>query len=77
MLSKQDSIRKINYMPPENKPDIYTELAEIKAKIIKIERYFFWTAVVTIAAIVLPLIGLLFAIPKFLSTYTEMQSLGF
>jgi hypothetical protein len=56
--------------------DIKAELADIKQRIIKIERYFFWTAVITIAAIILPLIGLIFAIPKMLGTYTDIQSLG-
>jgi hypothetical protein len=53
------------------------EVAEVKQKVLKMERYFFWTAVITVLAIALPLIGLLFAIPKFLGTYTEVQSLGF
>ncbi|MEN9647560.1 MAG: hypothetical protein RLY57_364 [Candidatus Parcubacteria bacterium] len=57
-------------------PDIKAELADIKQRIIKIERYFFWTAVITVAAIILPLIGLMFAIPKMLNTYTDIQSLG-
>jgi hypothetical protein len=33
-------------------PDIRAELAEIKAKVTKIERYFFWTAVITVAAVI-------------------------
>lgn len=57
-------------------PDIKAELAEIKRRIIKIERYFFWTGVITVAAIVLPLIGLAFAVPKFMSSYTDLNSLG-
>jgi lipopolysaccharide export LptBFGC system permease protein LptF len=57
-------------------PEIKVELAEIKRRVIKIERYFFWTAVITILAVVLPLIGLLFAIPKFLGSYGDIQGLG-
>lgn len=34
-------------------------------------KYLFWTGVVTIALIVLPLIGLALAIPQFISSYTE------
>lgn len=34
----------------------------------KIRRYFMWTLYITIALFVLPLIGLFFAIPTFLST---------
>ncbi len=62
-------------------PDIKAELAEIKKRIIRIERYFFWTAVITVLAVVLPLIGLFFAIPKFIGSYTDsigsFQDLGF
>lgn len=59
-------------MDQETKADI----AEIKKRVIRIERYFFWTAVITVAAIILPLIGLLFAAPKLLHTYTDIQNLG-
>jgi hypothetical protein len=43
----------------------------------KARKYLFWTGVVTIALVVLPAIGLIFAIPTFLATYTspDMQSL--
>ncbi|MFA6414873.1 MAG: hypothetical protein WC217_01890 [Candidatus Paceibacterota bacterium] len=33
-------------------------------------KYLFWTGVITVALIVLPLIGLAFAIPAFISSYT-------
>ena len=53
------------------------KLSELEAKIDavyvsveKTRKYFFWTLVITIAAVVLPAIGLLLAIPKFLSVYT-------
>ncbi len=36
----------------------------------KTRRYFFWTMVITVGALVLPLIGLAFAIPSFVNTYT-------
>lgn len=36
----------------------------------KTRKYFFWTLVITMVVIVLPLIGLLFALPSFLDTYT-------
>ena len=35
----------------------------------KTRRYILWTAVVSILVIVLPLVGLVFVIPSFLSTY--------
>lgn len=37
----------------------------------KTRKYLLWTGIVTIALIVLPAIGLVFAIPSFMSTYTE------
>lgn len=36
----------------------------------KTRKYFFWTMVLTIVVFVVPLIGLLFVIPSFISTYT-------
>ena len=35
----------------------------------KVRTYLFWTGIVTIALIVLPLIALAFAIPQFINTY--------
>ena len=42
----------------------------------KVRRYLFWTAVVTIALVVLPAIGLVFTIPKFISTYSAALNGG-
>jgi hypothetical protein len=36
----------------------------------KTRKYFFWTMVITIALFILPLIGLVFAVPSFLSSYS-------
>lgn len=42
----------------------------------KIKNYFKWTLYVTIALFVLPLIGLVFAVPAFLNNYVgQIQSL--
>lgn len=35
----------------------------------KTRKYFFWTMVITIALVVLPAIGLVFAIPSFINSY--------
>lgn len=41
-------------------------------------RYLFWMSVVNVTLIVLPLIGLFFAIPAFLSSYTtSLSNLGY
>ncbi|HEY4510142.1 MAG TPA: hypothetical protein VJC15_04120 [Candidatus Paceibacterota bacterium] len=44
----------------------------------KTRKYFLWTFVVSIVVVVLPLIGLLFVIPQFLSLYSSLNldSLG-
>lgn len=56
--------------------DILRKIAETDAKIDKIyksvektRKYFFWTMVISIAVVVIPLIGLGFAIPAFLKSY--------
>lgn len=42
----------------------------------KTRKYFFWTMIITIVLFILPIIGLLFAIPSFLSTYSQIGNLG-
>ncbi len=37
----------------------------------KTRKYFLWTMIITVALFVLPLIGLLFAIPTFISNYSS------
>ncbi|MDR3548680.1 MAG: hypothetical protein P4M11_10530 [Candidatus Pacebacteria bacterium] len=42
----------------------------------KTRKYFLWTLIISVAVVVLPAIGLLFAIPYFLNTYVgSIQSL--
>lgn len=41
----------------------------------KTRKYFMWTLVATIAMFVIPLIGLVFAIPAFLKTYSTISGL--
>ncbi len=36
----------------------------------KMRKYFLWTLIISVAVIVLPLIGLLFVLPSFVSTIT-------
>jgi len=66
-------------------PELLAKLDEISAKAEKAyqaaessRKYLFWTGVVTISLIVLPLIGLAFAIPSFISSYTTtLNSIGY
>ena len=38
----------------------------------KTRKYMFWTGVVTLVVIVLPLIGLMFVVPSFIDSYTSV-----
>jgi hypothetical protein len=58
-------------------PELLAKLNEIGAKADaafraaeSTRKYLFWTGVITVALIVLPLIGLAFAIPSFIGSYT-------
>jgi len=65
-------------------PELSARLDALEAKVDKAYRaaesarkYLFWTGVVTVALIVLPMIGLAFAIPQFMSSYTtSLTGLG-
>lgn len=42
----------------------------------KTRKYFFWTLIISMAFVVLPIIGLLFVVPNFLNTLNTASSLG-
>ncbi len=52
------------------------KIEQIYISVEKTRKCFQWTMIITIALFVLPLIGLLFAVPAFLSSYSQIQSLG-
>ena len=54
----------------EKKVDAAYQAAE------KVRKWMFWTGVVTVALIVLPLIGLVFALPSFLNYYSQAGAYG-
>ena len=58
-------------MPEERLAAIEKKIDAMYVSVEKTRKYIFWTVVVTIALVVLPAIGLVFAIPSFLSTYSE------
>jgi len=48
------------------------KIDELLRSINSIKRIFFWILIISVAMFVLPLIGLLFAIPQFLSIYSAI-----
>lgn len=64
-----------------NDQEILKKIEEMSAKIDETQKtvqrlnnYFKWTAIITVALFVLPLVGLLFAIPSYLSTLNTITS---
>ena len=67
-----------------------SQTAEIRAALLRLEekvnmvhqsvektrRYFLYTLIATVVVVVLPTIGLLFAIPAFLGTYSAVSDLS-
>jgi len=66
-------------------PELLAKLDEIGAKADKayqaaekVRKYLFWTGIITILLIVVPLIGLAFALPSFINSYTTtLNGLGY
>lgn len=64
-------------------PELSQKIAALQEKVDamytsveKLRRYFLWTGMISIAVIVLPLIGLVFVIPSFLSSYSNLGSIN-
>jgi hypothetical protein len=51
------------------------KLEKIYVSVEKTRKYLFWTMVVTLVFLILPLIGLVFAIPSFINTYSSMSGI--
>ncbi len=58
-------------MPEERILALEKKVDAIFESVEKTRRYFQWTLIITIALVVLPALGLVFAIPSFISTYNE------
>lgn len=52
------------------------KIAEIERVTTRMYKIFVWTGIITIALFVLPLIGLVFAVPSFLSYYTSVSGIS-
>ncbi len=62
----------LHHMDPELKKTIEDQQKKIDMIYVSVEKtrkYFLWVLIVTIALSVLPLIGILFAIPSFIGVY--------
>lgn len=64
-------------------PDLTQRLAALEQKIDamyasveKLRKYFLWTGIITVALFILPLVGLIFVIPSFISSYTQMDGIA-
>ena len=55
--------------------ELEKKIDEIRTSVNKIKRVFFWTVIVSLALFILPLVGLIFAIPQFISTYSNYTNL--
>jgi type IV secretory pathway component VirB8 len=47
-------------------------LEAIYASVEKTRKYFQWTLIISIVVFVLPLLGLMFVLPSFISSYTQL-----
>lgn len=50
------------------------KIDQLYVSVEKMRKYFLWTLIISVLVIVLPLIGLIFAIPNFLSLYSNLGS---
>ena len=62
---------------------IHRKLTELEKKLDSVykstertRKYILWMFIISILVVVLPLIGLVFVIPQFLSLYSDLGSLG-
>lgn len=63
--------------------DIEKKLADLESKIDnvyiaveKIRKYIWWTMVITVAVIIIPLIAMIFVIPSFINSLNNIGGLG-
>lgn len=48
------------------------KIDELQRSVDKIRKIFLWTVIISLAVFILPLVGLLFVIPQFLSNYGNL-----
>lgn len=52
--------------------ELENKIDKLQHSIDRLNKIFFWTMIITVAFFVLPLIGLIFVIPQFLSSYSGL-----
>lgn len=58
-------------MPEERIAQLEAKIDAIYVSVEKTRKYLLWTMIVTLVLVVLPALGLVFAIPSFISTYNQ------
>jgi len=58
-------------MPDERIAALEKKIDDIYVSVEKTRNYLLWTLIITVGMVVLPAIGLMFAVPSFISTYNE------
>ncbi len=66
-MDNQELLKKIDEMT--------AKIDEMEKTVKKLNNYFKWTAIITIALIVIPLIGLAFAIPSYINQINSLTSI--
>lgn len=54
--------------------ELNAKIDEMADSVRELKNYFKWMLIITVAMIVLPLVGLMFAVPSFLSTYSTISA---
>ena len=55
--------------------ELEKKIDKIYDSVEKTRKYFMWTLIITVVLFVVPLIGLIFVAPQFISTYTSSLNL--
>ena len=58
-------------MPEERLAMLEQKIDAIHVSVEKTRQYLLWTLVITVGMVVLPAIGLMFAVPSFISNYND------
>ena len=57
--------------------ELAQKVDDVQKTVAQLRTYFLWAMIISIAVIVLPMIGLVFVVPQFLDTYKNIYTPGF